>query len=84
MAIRCKICGRCVEATQEAMELRLCGYCTGDLGEDTPECFDGSPCERVDNDCLACEWMSPAELFDEHFVKNFPEDKTEGSKKGEL
>ena len=57
MAIRCQECGRCVEPSEEAMELKICGFCSGKYGDETPECFDGSPCERPDNDCNKCEWM---------------------------
>lgn len=58
MAIRCKNCGRCVEPSDKAMKSKICGFCSKkyDL-EETPECFDGSPCEQPDFDCNKCEWV---------------------------
>lgn len=57
MAIRCKICGRCVEPSDKAIEFKVCGFCSGKYSKDTPECFDGSLCERPDNNCNQCKWM---------------------------
>lgn len=57
MAIQCQKCGRCVEPSEEAMRSKICGFCSGVYGEDDLTCFDGSPCDRPDQNCNACEWM---------------------------
>ncbi len=57
MGIRCKKCGQFVEPTKAAMESKICGYCNGKAKEKR-ECFDGSPCTEVHQDCNKCQWMS--------------------------
>lgn len=57
MGMKCKECGGFVEPTEEAMETGICGYCSGDFGPDTLECFDGSPCTESHQNCNKCKWM---------------------------
>jgi len=56
MGIQCTNCGRFVEPTDEAIESKICGYCSGKFDkEKVRECFDGSPCTKLDQNCNKCE-----------------------------
>jgi hypothetical protein len=70
MAIRCLICDRCVEpkGIDYGNNQGLCGFCYSeielgeDMSSDTRECFDGSMCDREDQNCNKCKWMGKSNM----------------------